>query len=334
MIEGGLLTVTLALRGGRVHAVLDAPEPPDWSRAVIGRPAAEAARIAGLLAESDSTAHEAAARAAFGLQPLPDEGRAIALESLRAHLVKFFAAWPRALGKPEATPPSVADEPEALRRAIFGPFERLDHIGRFEDWMHAAATPPACVMRHVWRRWDARWGRADLPFLREDDPLDRLDWRDADVGGEPVDASVAARVADADLMREIEARRGRGLAWRLAARIVEAARIIDALEEDGPHPGATCVGPGVGVAPAATGLLAANGGVVDGRVVRFAQVTPSDFALHANGLLSRILAAGPHERGAPAAAFAAMTLEAVDVRAPTRLVAAPDPQAIRHALAG
>ena len=320
MIDGGALTVTLVHRNGAVNARLDAPQPLSWARMLAGKPAEEAARIAGLVADSCPAAHEAAARAAFGLPPRDGEARRMALEALREHVFKFCVAWPRALGREPAPYDPEDDNLDTISRAAFGDGGAPDHIAGFERWMRDRATTAAQAMDHVWRRWDARWGRADLPLWRAGDPMDEIDWSEAEIDGSVAEIGVAARMADAHLMREIEARRGRGVAWRLAARLTDAARLLAALRGDAPLDAAAHLAPGVGAAQGATGAVLARAALTDGRVSRFEQLTPTDFALHPLGLLNRMLGAGPHALGAPAMRVAALTLEAVDPRLPTRLV--------------
>lgn len=320
MIDGGALTVTLVHRDGKVNARLDAPQPLSWARMLTGKPAVEAARIAGLVADSCPAAHEAAARAAFGLPPREGEARRMAVEALREHVFKFCVAWPRALGREPAAFDAEDEDPDSLSRAAFGPGGPPEHIGAFERWMRERQTTAAQTMDHVWRRWDARWGRADLPLWRAGDPVEGIDWREAEIDGATAETGVAARMADAHLMREIEARRGRGVAWRLAARLTDAARLLAALRGEAPLDAAMPLSPGVGAAQCATGVVLARGALTDGRVTGFDQLTPTDFALHPCGLLHRMLGSGPHALGAPAMRVAALTLEAVDPRLPTRLV--------------
>ena len=320
MIDGGALTVTLIHQNGAVNARLDAPQPLSWARMLAGKPAVEAARVAGLVADSCPAAHEAAARAAFGLPPREGEARRMALEALREHVFKFCVAWPRALGREPAPYDPEDDNLDTISRAAFGDGGAPEHIAGFERWMRDRATTAAQAMDHVWRRWDARWGRADLPLWRAGDPMDEIDWSEAEIDGSVAEIGVAARMADAHLMREIEARRGRGVAWRLAARLTDAARLIAALRGEAPLDAAMVLAPGVGAAQSATGVVLARGALTDGRVSSFDQLTPTDFALHPSGLLNRMLGSGPHALGAPAMRVAALTLEAVDPRLPTRLV--------------
>lgn len=321
MIDGGALTVTLVKRRGDVHARLDAPPHTSWTRMLAGRPPVEAARVAGLIVDSCPLAHEAAARAAFGLDPEPGAARLMAQEILREHLFKFFVAWPRAMGWEASPPPVAAADPAAVSLAVFGAAGAPRCMAALERWMDARATPAAKVLRHVWRRWDSRWGRADVPLWRPGDPCGGLDWREAEIDGHPVDTGLAARMADADLLRGIEARRGRGILWRLAARLADCDRLLSGLTGAAPLDEATTIAPGIGAAPSATGLVLVHAELERDRVSLFEQMTPTDCALHPRGVLNRMLASGPHSPDAPVVAVAALTLEAVDPRAPCRLIA-------------
>ena len=331
MIDGGVLTVTLSWRDGRRRTNIDAPPRVSLARLLAGKPAAEAARLAGLVAESCATAHEAAARAAFGLAPRPADGRRMAAEALREHAARCLVGWPVALGMPRATPPEDCAETcrgaAALEAALFGDGGLPDRIDALDAWMRRGETTPARVLDHVWRRWDGRWGRADLPLWRPGETAAAIDFDEAELDGAPFDISVAARVADCRLMREVEARRGRGLAWRLLARLVDADRLLRGLRDEGPLCGSQPLGSGLGAAEAAGGAVLACASLRDGRVTGFAQLTPTDCALHPEGLLRRMLDSLPQKRAAPAAALPAMVLEAVDVRAPTRLVVDAAPAA-------
>lgn len=321
MIEGGALTVTLVTRRGDVHARLDAPPHTSWSRMLAGRPVAEAARVAGMIVDSCPLAHEAAARAAFGLDPEPAALRPMAQEILREHLFKFFVAWPRAMGWQPAPPPAAVADPAVISAAVFGPGGAPQGMAALERWMDARGNAPAQVLRHVWRKWDSRWGRADVPLWRMGDPVEGLDWREAEADGHAVDTGVAARMADSNLLRGVEARRGRGILWRLAARLADCDRLLRGLSGAEPLEGAVALAPGVGGAASATGLVLVHAEILRDRVVLFEQMTPTDCALHPRGVLNRMLASGPHDATAPVVAVAALTLEAVDPRAPCRLVA-------------
>ncbi|MFN3614914.1 MAG: hypothetical protein ACK4WC_10185, partial [Rubrimonas sp.] len=331
MIDGGPLIVTLQRRAGRVRALLDAPPKAALTRLMEGRTATEAARMAGLMGESCPLAHEAAARAAFGLAVEPDCPRAMAAEALRQHLNSIFTRWPAALGLPAGAPPDAAAPPADIALALFGPGGAPDCVDAFEDWLDQAEVAPAAVLRRVWRRWDSRWGRADLRLWRVGEPFADIDWAEAEIDGEPVETGVAARLAREGLLRGIEARRGRGLAWRLAARLVDCRRLLDGLGGRGPLDSAVALSPGIGAAPSASGVILAYGALSRDRVEAFEQLTPTDAALHPRGALRRMLDRVPMRANAPVAAVTAMTLEALDPRVACRIAWADGPARPRRA---
>jgi hypothetical protein len=328
MIDGGALTVTVARDEGGFRVVVDAPPALMLSRMLAGKQAAQAARLTALVFNTGAAAQEGAARAAFGLSPSRGAARRIAIETLRDHAARLCVAWPKALGH---TPDMAAlsttralarDNGAALGVAIFGRDGAPGRLADFETWMRSADTAPSRVLDHVWRRWDARWGRADLPLwrVRPGMPIAEIDWTEGEIGGRPAETGLAARVSDADLMREIAARRGHGISWRLAARLVDCARLLRFLAsgEDGKTPLALL--PGVGAAEAACGTILVHGAAEGGLVSRFERLSPIDFALHPGGLLDRVMASLPRSRKAPLHEVAALALESVDPCMPTRLV--------------
>jgi hypothetical protein len=324
--EQAPLIVRVGRSGGQPSVRIDAPRPPSFARLVVGKPVEEAARLAGMIFNTCAAAQEGAARAAFGLPPAPGAGARIARESLREHALKLSVAWPRALGlAPDraalgAVAKLGADHGAALCAALFGPLGPPRRIEQFEEWMAAGDTPAAQVLHHVWTRWDARWARADLPLWRPGAPLFGVDWHAAEIGGGPADVSVAARVADHDLMREVAARRGRGLAWRLVARLVDAQRLIEGLPGGSRDEVPQALDLGIGVAQAARGAMLVQAAVQDGRVVALARLSPTDFALHPHGVLAASLDGLPRGRRAPLQRIAALAIEAVDPCIRHRLV--------------
>jgi hypothetical protein len=324
MIDGGALTVSLARAGGGLRIAVDAPPPVSLSRLLAGKPAEEAVQLVSLVFNTCAAAQEGAARAAFGLNQAPDVGRRIALETLRDHALKLCVAWPLALDQaPDhsalaALGAAARDRGAALAQALFGREGPPRHVGAFERWIAVAETAPARALAHVWRRWDSRWGRAALPLWRPGDGWSEIDWDHAEIDGGPVETGVAARTRDSDLMREIEARRGRGVVWRLAARLADCDRILAELacdEFEEPRR----LAPGVGAAEAARGALLVRAVERDGCVESFERLSPTDCALHHEGVLTRVLDTLPRRADAPLKQVAALALESVDPCVPCRL---------------
>jgi hypothetical protein len=324
MIDGGALTVSLARSGGGLRIAVDAPPPVSLGRMMEGKTAEEAVRLVSLVFNTCAAAQEGAARAAFGLAQEPDVGQRIAYETLRDHALKLCVAWPLALDqRPDhaalaAVASLRADDGAALGRALFGPSGAPRHIDAFERWIADGETAPARALAHVWRRFDSRWGRASLPLWRPGDGWSEIDWEHAEIDGGPVETGVAARVRDAHLMREIEARRGRGVIWRLAARLADADRILAALAR-GETAAPRRLAPGVGVAEAARGTLLIRASAHDGCVDSFDRLSPTDCALHHDGVLTQVLDSLPRRPGAPLRQVAALAMESVDPCVPCRL---------------
>ena len=320
------LILRLRREAGIITPEIRAPRPVSLGRMAGGQTPEAAARLAGLVFNTCAAAQEGATRAAFGLPQSPGAGRRIALECLRDHALRMAVAWPRALGQPPEpeTLRAVArideDQGASLAEALFGPEGAPARLGDFETWLQTGETAGARAIAHVWTRWDSRWARAATPLWRPGAPFVEVDWLAAEIDGRAVDISTAARVAEHDLMREIEARRGRGLAWRMAARVVDAARLIDGLADGSVDETPRALAPGLGVAPAARGAMLVKGAAVDGRVAALARLSPTDCALHPHGVLALSLAALPRRRRAPVAAVAALTVECVDPCLPHKLI--------------
>lgn len=319
------LTVSIGRDGGMPRAWIARTPGPSLETLCAGRSAEEATRVAALAHSACAAAQEGAMRAALGLPAAPDAAPRIALEILRHHALKLSVAWPQALGAaPDPAAMAAAalaprDGGRALSAALFGRSGPPRRLSAFEAWLAAGETPSARMLDHVWRRWDSRWGRCTPMLWRPGDPFLEIDWGAAEIDGRPVETSVAARVAESDLLREIEARRGRGLVWRLAARIEDSARLIEGLPEGSPACAPTTLAPGIGAAPAPRGALLVRAVDLGGRATGLARLSATDCALHPHGLMAGVLSALPRRRRAPLARVAALAIEAVDPGPAVRL---------------
>jgi hypothetical protein len=326
MIDGGALTVTLRRSDNGLALRVDAPEPLSLTRLMTGRAPEDAARLAGAVFAAAPSAQEGAARAALGLPVDAALARRIAVEALRDHALRMAVGWPTAIdAEPDVGAMAAAGRVEedggaALSLALFGAGGPPRRLADFERWALSGETAPARVLGHLWRRWDCRWCRA-APPLWKPDARETIDWEAAEIGGRAVETGVVARLAATDLLREIEARRGRGLIWRLAARVADADRLLAALAAgDDALPRPEPLAPGVGFCDSARGAMLVRGVAVGGRVVAFARLSPTDCALHPRGALSLMLASLPRSACAPLRSVAALALEAVDPCLPARLV--------------
>jgi hypothetical protein len=322
MIDGGALSIEITQTRSGPAVEIDAPPMVSLCRMLAGRAPADAGMLAGTV-YARSPSSEAAAIAAATGQPIDDSLlRGMIVEALHEHAVKMLAAWPAALGRKGAPVPAPeTSNPIALASALFGDMPPPRRIGEFEAWIKRGATPAARVLDEVWQHWDTRWGRAALPLWSPGQPLGRVDWAAAVIDGAAADTGLVARVSDSDLMREIEARRGRGIVWRLAARLVDAGRLLDRLREDRLDGLACHVLPGVGAALAPNGTLLVEAETEGEAISRYQRLSPADFALHPEGLMHKALATLPKRSRAPLGAIASLIIEAVDPGIPTRLSA-------------
>lgn len=316
--DAGTLRISLACEGGAVRAAVVPPPALPLARLLAGMRAEEAARMASLVHAICGAAQEAAARSALGLPQVPGARARIGAETLREHVLKLAALWPGVVGEAgdrqavalaNRASSGTSGAAPALAEALFAPLRRAPaDWAELETYMAAGASAPARAMARVAREWDASWGRVELaPF----DPQAPVDWASATQAGRPVENTPATRHADAPLLAAIAARHGRGILWRMAARLVEVGALL-----------AGAAPPPVvarGIANAARGAMLVEAHAPQGTVTVFRRLSPTDFALAEGGVLARALATLPAARGAPLGAVARMVVETVDPCLATRL---------------
>ncbi|MGF1659160.1 MAG: hypothetical protein ACFCUS_07005 [Rubrimonas sp.] len=316
MISGGV-AIFLRPQGEGVAARSQVEGAGAPERLFAGRTPEEAARLAGLVFNLCGAAQEGAARAAFGLPQRPDIGRRIALESLRHHALKLCVDWPEALGldADRGALAHVGAQPDMdlLSRALFGAGGPPSDGAAFADWRARAATAPARALARLWAAWreDPAAG-PDLWAPPEALAASAVDFARAEIDGRPVETGLAARMGAHPLMRAVAAETGRGALWRVAARLLDAARLIEALREGEGEVAPRALGPGLGVAQAARGTLIALGEAEGGRVRAFRTLTPTDCALHERGALAAAFAGLRSGGGLTLAVAGALALESVD----------------------
>ena len=320
MIDGGALNITLDMADGALAVRVDAPPMLSLTRMLAGKPVDEAATLAGMVHAVAPAAEGAAVLAAAGKTASPAMQRAMVVEALRGHVARMNHAWPAALGLPTGSValPAVPSA-EDFRQALFGSFNPPLRLADLEAWIARAEVPGALALERVWAHWDGRWGRAAMPLWSMETPLGVLDWNEAVMDGQPCETGIAARVADSDLMREVEARRGRGIAWRLIARVADAAALIDRLAQRQFDGLAKQVAPHVGAALGHNGTVLVELDAAAGCVTRYQRLSPTDFALHPRGLLRQTLNALPKAARPGLEAVATLSVEAVDPGLPTRI---------------
>jgi hypothetical protein len=315
MTPSPALVITLTRDGDALRAGVERPPATDAARLLVGRPPAEAARMAGMAFNLCAAAQEGAARAALGLGPRPDGVASMARETARDHALKLLVQWPVALGlSPDrAGLAAAAAGGPALAAALFGRGGAPRDLAGLRRWAAAGENAAARVFGVV-LGWDAPWGRVATALWTPCRAAPAVDFVRAEIGGGPVETGLAARRAGEPLLRDIEAAQGRGLLWRLAARLADAALLGEA-----PPPEPAALAPGLGWAAAARGSLLAGAEVAGGRVAAFSRLTPTDAALHPDGALARVLAALPADPAAPLQAVASIAVEGVAPCMPWRL---------------
>jgi hypothetical protein len=327
MHDQGCLRITLHLPAkgaGWVGVSVAPPRPLPVERLFVGQTAEEAAQRAGLVFNICGAAQTAATGAALGLTATADAPRRILMETLRDHAVKLAVAWPEAVGM---TPDAAAigalaalkrDRGTALRLALFGPDGLPGDLAGFETWLDEADTAPARVLARAWRGWEPRWGAVTLPLWPALSAT-ALDMTRAEWQGAPFETGLPAIHAAHPLLRAIAARHGRSLVWRLAARLVDAGAALEALAGRAMPPAPRSLAPGFGAAHAARGLMLVQGRVENRRVAAMSRLSPTDVALHPEGLMARALATLPAAPDAPLEAVARLIVEAVDPCLPSRI---------------
>ena len=180
-------------------------------------------------------------------------------------------------------------------------------------WAGQTDTAAARLVHRTLTAGQAGLGRADvgaLPPLTATD-LDRcLDGADPAVDafvarptwdGQPRESSPLTRQLEAPLVQDLSRSFGNGLLPRLAAQLVEAARIMTgaAATAAEPTPGELPAGLGLAQVPAARGLLVHRVRLCDGRVTEYRILAPTEWNFHPAGVVAVGLA-GLMEQADPA----------------------------------
>ena len=248
-------------------------EPPDaaaMARVMAGYGAWRAALTAGV----DLFAPGAAL-------PAAEPAAAPAAECARHALAELGAL--RVFGRP----------PDAWLGQVAG-------LAALATWAGQTDTAAARLVHRTLTAGQAGFGRAGvgaLPPLSTTD-LDRcLDGADAAVDafvarptwdGQPRESSPLTRQLEAPLVQDLSRSFGNGLLPRLAAQLVEAARIMTDAEATaaGPAPGDLPAGLGLAQVPAARGLLVHRVRLCDGRVTEYRILAPTEWNFHPAGVVA------------------------------------------------
>lgn len=230
------------------------PRALPFDRLFIGKTVEEVCHLAPLIFNICGAAQQASVREAFGLEPDPSLAEKVRDERRRDHARLIGVVLPQLMEVPASTRvvewPAPEEEP-------------------FRDFLLGGANSASLMWRMIWM-WPETVGTAQLPTVDENSV-----WDDA-ANGRVSENSLAALLAGHDALRWIEAEKGRGPAWRFAARLLDVAAIAHNVDLfDAPI--------------AARGRMFTRGTVSDGIVSAFERLSPTDFLLMPGGLMAQSL---------------------------------------------
>lgn len=258
------------LREGRGWRV--APPPPLALAALLaGRTPEDAATLLPRLFNLCGAAQGLAARLSLGLAPAPGAEAALAREVLRDHLLALCLVLPAAAGLPGRPLPAGWQADADVAPQLWGG----EAPARLGPWL-ASGAGLAPLLARLDERFGPAQGRASPLPLAGADSMDQP---------QPLENSPAGRHASHPLMRQAEARAGRGPLWRALGRLLDA---VAAARGDLPAP--VLRADGLAVVPAARGLYALRLGLAEGRIAQVARITPTDHMLAPGGTLGAALA--------------------------------------------
>lgn len=294
----------------------------DIGRLVRGKSVAEAARAIPLLfslcGKAQGVAAALALAAAHGDTDIsPDRERQVVGEAVQEMAWRFLIDLPPLFGMTPA-PQALA----ALRKQFAGQTPAADleafiathflampckawreftAVDQLENWLNRADTPAAQIIKALWHAAGDGNAVALLPDFNEQQITGELlpallaaptfaarpNWR-----GQPAETGALARLAGHPLMREILHRQGAGIAARLLARLLELARLADALRGDtlSRLGWIRCAqvreNAGLAWLQTSRGLLVHYAEVEDGAVADYRIVAPTEWNFHPDGALA------------------------------------------------
>ena len=273
----GVLRITLPKRvGGDVLVRLESGI--EISKALKGKPASAALQVIPAVFAVCEHAHRLAAHVALGAGVTTKLSSLAALETLREHVMRMTMDWPaligegphpagaraamqlsRDLARDAVSVEEAADRvDELLALYVFGGAPEQWAADNLRDWALRGQTPPARVIAFLYER-----GWFDAAAMRSDD-----------------DATVFARRSDDPKLTGL----GAGLGARMAARLVELARMPEKLRS------------GAGALQSDGAVAAARGPLrhhasLNGDVIESYRIdTPTDANFTPDGLAARMLA--------------------------------------------
>ncbi len=206
---------------------------------------------------------------------------------------------------------------------------QVDSLAALGAWAERTDTAAARLLHRVLTAGQAGLGRSGvgaLPRLTAAALNRHLGGADPETDafvarptwdGQPRESSPLTRQLDSPLVRDLTPHFGNGLLPRLAAQLVEAARIMTAAEspapEPEPTPGVLPTGVGLAQVPAARGLLVHRVRLCDARIIEYRILAPTEWNFHPRGVVAEGLA-GLMENTDPAdlGSLARLFIAAVD----------------------
>lgn len=318
----GTLKVAIEVRGGFVRDVhIDSTRPQLANRLLAGKPAAAAVaavpQLFSLCGRSQHIAAELALAAARGAAAAADaqQVRRIETETAHEYLWRALIDWTRADGRTAddktlaAARSALANDDRALLREIV---ER-DVLGAdarrwyedgpdFDRWVAGGSTAAARLLAAV-RRDGPRQGACAVQLLPRFDVGDTVQRiaatleADADFERRPhyeggtAETGAVARLREQPLVAALSAAFGRSTLVRLAARLVELARIACDRAAPAPLAGSVRIGAGRGLGwvETARGLLLHRIDLNGDRIGRYRIVAPTEWNFHPDGALKQAL---------------------------------------------
>ncbi len=179
---------------------------------------------------------------------------------------------------------------------------QVEGLATLATWASQTDTAAARLVHRVLTARQAGLGRSGvgaLPPLAVADLNRYLDGADPTVDafvarptwdGQPRESSPLTRQLDVPLVQNLSRSFGNGLLPRLAAQLVEAARIMTAAEATaagpGPTPGELPAGLGLAQVSAARGLLVHRVRLCDGHVTEYRILAPTEWNFHPAGVVA------------------------------------------------
>lgn len=273
-------------------------------------------------------------------------------EPAMARAIELYARWRRALGSGDLAPGAKRAEPaegalgertsdaqaalaelvaeRILARSPEAWLAEVADTASLARWSQEADTVAARLIRRLLQSELAGLGRCDvppLPQLRRSTLTEALAGAGASAflteptwAGRAHETSPFTRSLDRPLLKDLVDRYGNGLISRLAASLIEIARLCGPTPEGHEAEDQACDDPsepledgiGLGVAAAARGLLVHRVVLANDRILDYAILAPTEWNFHPDGVIARGLAALMASPGDADTDLARLLITAVD----------------------